>query len=108
MDHGPPLYPGTEAASGLAYPLHCGGDPEPLLWQRSRMQGSHGLCRREIVRRARSRRATANHAGVVIYLNTSSPRSLILRTASVNARATGSRMSGPVEATSSAGVWKKR
>ena len=87
---------------------HGGGDPEPLLWQRRRMQDGDGICRREIIRRARPRRATGHRAGIGIYLKASSPRALILRTASVKARATGSRISGPVDATSSAGVWKKR
>ena len=53
-------------------------------------------------------RWSSPRSGTPGYLNACAPRWLTFLTASAKARATGSRISGPVVLTSSAGVWKKR
>src|SRR5690348_1960657 len=72
-----------------------------------RRGGGTSLPSREDRDRAVGDRGSAS-ADPLAYLNACAPRALILRTASTNARATGSRSSGPVKARSSWGVWKKR
>src|SRR5512137_1742110 len=68
----------TEPAPDLDFPILGGRDPEPMLRQRSRLQGSARLCPRAAVRNARQNSSAGNsrraNAGGLIYSNAPSRR----------------------------------